>query len=203
MEPPELLQSIIDVSHVEFNLYDFSKNELICTSGLAEKILGYTPARIRELVSRKWLGIVHPEDRSRQESYIDRVIHSRPGEVLESTARLCKANGEYMWVYMRKLVAKRDEAGNPKEIITLAEDVTRLVTVEQELSVKVDQLKKISFRNSHELRAPVANIIGLLDLVDEEQIMSNQVQQIFSHLKTTVAKLDGIIREINDIAHSK
>lgn len=87
-------------------------------------------------------------------------------------------------------------------IIREAEDVTRFIELRNELDEKVEQLKLVSYKNSHQLRGPVANIIGLVDLVEEQGITSEHNKQILKLLKETIEKLDCVVREINEDAGS-
>lgn len=75
-----------------------------------------------------------------------------------------------------------------KNLETLVEERTIQVMAQNQ------QLTDYTFINAHKLRAPVASILGLINLLptatDEERI------QIFVHLKTCGENLDTIIREI-------
>jgi len=59
-----------------------------------------------------------------------------------------------------------------------------------------EQLKSISYLHAHEIRKPVANILGLLELIDEKKYTNELDKRIIHHLKATVAKLDDVIKKI-------
>ncbi|MDB5231289.1 MAG: domain S-box protein [Chitinophagaceae bacterium] len=201
MNPDKVLKSFIEVSHVEFNLYDFKRGKFIFTSGIAERLLGYRHEQWQIITDHKLKEIIHPEDSGKLEEYIDRVIHSRSGEIVEAILRYRKASGDYISVYTRKLVTKRDKEGALVEIVTIAEDVTRVIEIEKALTEKVEQLRTISYKNSHEIRSPVTNIMALINLAKDENLVSAELKEIFDLMSRTVEKLDSIIHDINAISN--
>ncbi|MEM9675542.1 MAG: hypothetical protein AAF992_23330 [Bacteroidota bacterium] len=78
----------------------------------------------------------------------------------------------------------------------VAEDITRLKTVEADLKNAVDILMKVRHRDAHLLRAPVVTILGLLNVLDEENLIQPPNQAIFDYLKITVEKLDSLVVDI-------
>lgn len=58
-------------------------------------------------------------------------------------------------------------------------------------------LEKIAWIQSHKVRKPLANIIGLIDLMNKNA--DNESRDIITMLKSSSAELDEVIREITDI----
>jgi len=131
---------------------------------------------------------------------ISKIIESKEGDVIEMTVRMRKSDGAYLWTDSRQMILERNFNEHVFTIIREVEDVTKLIDVKNELEEKVKQLKQVSYKNSHLLRGPVASIIGLVDLVDEQGITSENNLQIFNFLKETITILDGAIHDINDAA---
>ncbi len=200
MEPgKKFLKSLIEVSHIEFQSYDFKRHQLIFSSGLAQRILGYSKDEFYKLSRNYYEGMIHPDDIPMMREAIEKIIHSTDDEVIEMTARFRKADGNYIWLYTRKLVSERDKDGNPRTITTVAEDVTEMILLQDELREKVQQLELISYKNSHLIRSPVSSIIGLINLIEVREITSTHNLKIFTFLKQAIEKLDTVIREINDL----
>ena len=200
LEDPRFIKSLVEVSHVEFQSYDFFHRHLICTSGLGQKILGYTAAEYRKLSENYYKSIIHPDDWHLVVKNVEDLMHSAHGEVLDMTVRICKANGKYVWIYVRKMVTERDKQGKPSTVTSVIEDITDFIELQDKLNEKVQQLDAISYRNSHTVRGPVTSIIGLVDLIEEESITSQHNKQVFDYLKLAIRKLDTVIREINDLS---
>jgi tetratricopeptide (TPR) repeat protein len=64
-----------------------------------------------------------------------------------------------------------------------------------QLTVQNQRLAEYTFINAHKLRAPVASILGLLNLMD--QVKGEEREMVLSHLKTCGEELDYVIREVS------
>lgn len=198
----KFLHSLFEVTHVEFQEYDIFNRKLLFSSGVAEQLLGYTHDEYLNLSDDFYKSLVHPDDFQKVKETMDKLRHSKEGEVVEMTARARRRDGHYIWVYSRQMIYEKNLVSHVCTVIREAEDVTQLIKLQDELKAKVEQLKIVSYKNSHLLRSPVANIIGLVGLVEEHGIASEHNRQILSYLKEAIIKLDEVIREINDTARS-
>ncbi|AYL97998.1 PAS domain-containing protein [Mucilaginibacter celer] len=196
----KLLHSIFDVTHVEFQTFDLAQNKLAFSSGMACQLLGYSDEEYRRLSNGFYKEIIHPDDLETVQQTIARVMNARQGEVVEMTARFRKGDGSYIWLYSRQMIFERAADGRAGTIIRQVEDVTRLINLQYELKSKVEQLNLVSFKNSHLLRSPVASIIGLVNIIEEQEITSEHNRQILHFLKDAITRLDEVIHEINDVA---
>ncbi|MEO3402528.1 PAS domain-containing protein [Mucilaginibacter sp. CAU 1740] len=196
----KFLNSIFEVTHVEFQTFDLSQNKLGFSSGMACQLLGYSEEDYRWLSNGFYKEIVHPDDRELVQQTIDKVTNAKNGEVIEMTARFRKSGGDYIWLYSRQMIYERNADNQTSTIIRQVEDVTRLIELQYELKTKVDQLNLVSYKNSHLLRSPVASIIGLVNIIEEHEITSQHNRQILSFLKDAITRLDEVIHEINDDA---
>lgn len=64
----------------------------------------------------------------------------------------------------------------------------------RELEIKNKKLEEYAFINAHKLRAPVATILGLIQLFDYKDVI--ETEQILAGLKKTGAELDQAINDI-------
>lgn len=197
----KFLHSLFEVTHVEFQTYDILNHKLLFSSGVVQQLLGYTPDEYLKLSEDFYKNILYLDDLKTVEATIDKLLHAKDGQVVEMTVRLRKHSGDYIWVYSRQMIYEKNPVNHICTIIREVEDVTQLVELQEELKAKVDQLKIVSYKNSHLLRSPVASIIGLVDLVEEHGITSEHNRQILYYLKEAIIKLDEVIHEINDSAH--
>jgi PAS domain S-box-containing protein len=60
-------------------------------------------------------------------------------------------------------------------------------------------LEHFSYIVSHNLRAPVANILGIADLIKNDHIKKDEINEILLHLFKAVDQLDIVIRDLNQI----
>jgi PAS domain S-box-containing protein len=65
------------------------------------------------------------------------------------------------------------------------------------------QLRQYSFIVSHNLRAPVANILGCLDIFDADNIGNVANVKLLEGLKTSAKSVDRILKDLNEILNIK
>jgi hypothetical protein len=80
-------------------------------------------------------------------------------------------------------------------------DVTRYQDMKKQMDRSRALLDHISYRNSHELRSPIATVLGLVTLLRYENKSNNNVTELLDSLETTVAKMDRVVREFGASLH--
>jgi tetratricopeptide (TPR) repeat protein len=71
----------------------------------------------------------------------------------------------------------------------------RIAERTSQLTIQNQRLTEYTFINAHKLRAPVASILGLINLVNH--VAPEEREGILTHLKTCADQLDSIIREVS------
>jgi PAS domain S-box-containing protein len=129
---------------------------------------------------------VHPDDRERVVLYPDQVKY---GTMIHWTQeyRFRKANGEYAHILDRGIVI-RDENGVGKRMIGAMQDISTL-------KKQHERLTEIALINSHEIRKPVATILGLMQLFKDLK-NQNPDEQLLQHLESATKELDNVIKRI-------
>jgi PAS domain-containing protein len=74
-------------------------------------------------------------------------------------------------------------------------DITKRKEIEEAIRKQNIQLKKIAWIQSHQIRKPVANILGLIPLFEEKNLNDEQ-RELLQHLKVSSTELDNYIKEI-------
>ncbi|MBS1504430.1 MAG: hypothetical protein JST32_20380, partial [Bacteroidetes bacterium] len=77
-----------------------------------------------------------------------------------------------------------------------ARNITGTLKTEDALIDQNERLRNIASLSSHELRRPVASMIGLLNILDRENFSNPENEQIIEHLVTVANELDEVIRLI-------
>jgi PAS domain S-box-containing protein len=77
-----------------------------------------------------------------------------------------------------------------------ARNITERLKTEEALIEQNERLKNIASLSSHELRRPVASMIGLLNILDRENFSNPENKQIMDHLHTVTQEIDEVIRVI-------
>jgi|GEM_PF-5079125 len=88
-----------------------------------------------------------------------------------------------------------DEAGRLLGAVVVSIDIDARKQAELQIINQNEALRQIAWSYSHEVRPPVARILGLVQLVEPESLNESN-QQIFDFLKLTTRSLDEVIRQV-------
>jgi PAS domain S-box-containing protein len=120
-----------------------------------------------------------------------------------------KKNKELYWE-MASISPIKDGYGNITHFIAIKEDITEakltretLDKITKNLIEQNKYLEQFGYIISHNLRAPVANIIGMVNILNEDNIDENDKQELMSGLNYSVKKLDEVIMDLNEILQVK
>ena len=74
MEPnKKFLRSLIEVSLIEFQSYDFHRLQIIFSSGLSQRVLGYSKDEFYKLSRNFYEGMIHPDDIPKVHEAIEKI----------------------------------------------------------------------------------------------------------------------------------
>lgn len=82
-------------------------------------------------------------------------------------------------------------------------DITERLKIQKELVSQNDRLRNVASLSSHELRRPVASMLGLISLMDHEDFFNPENKEIIAHLFTVSAEIDTAIRLVVDSTIAK
>lgn len=72
-----------------------------------------------------------------------------------------------------------------------------LQNLNQVLTSQNKRLQEYTYMVSHNLRGPVANLLGMIDLYDEINIQNSFNKEVIKHIKTASENLDTIVIDLN------
>lgn len=105
------------------------------------------------------------------------------------------ANGEYRQLLTRIFIV-RDENGKVSRAIGAMEDITQREKHLKEIEHQNIFLKELSWDQSHNVRAPLARIMGLTDLLGSFDAPNEEFKRIISYLLDSSQELDNIVRNV-------
>lgn len=104
-----------------------------------------------------------------------------------------KKNGDIIFVEIQSnTIPFQNTTGR----IILANDVTERITYVEAIEKQNEKLKEISWIQSHVVRAPLARIMGLIDIIKNYGIDDTDNKNLLSLLITSAEELDVIIKDI-------
>ena len=120
-----------------------------------------------------------------------------------------KKNKELYWG-RTSISPVRNSSDNITHFIGIEEDITKEKQALEILNKMADNLiqqnkhlEQFSYIISHNLRAPVANIIGLINLLKGDNLNKDDLPELFDGLYSSANKLDTIIKDLNNILQIK
>jgi PAS domain S-box-containing protein len=116
-----------------------------------------------------------------------------------------KKNGEEFWNnFSIKPIA--DEIGWYTHWIAVERDITQQKNndlereqIISELSQNNKDLKQFSYVTSHNLRAPIANLLGLTSLIDQYKIPNKSLKQIIDGIKQSAIMFDDTVKDLTKV----
>jgi signal transduction histidine kinase len=106
--------------------------------------------------------------------------------------------------WLQKFLPVYDSENTVVAGMVIAEDITKSYLDSKSVKQKEKQIQEMSKIASHDIRSPIATLLGLLNLLDEELLNHKNTDDLAILLKNVripVEKLDRIVRLINKKAN--
>ena len=138
---------------------------------------------------------MHPDDleQSVVKTYIDSAAKGKSRLIREF--RFKCADGTYKTVLDRTFIIF-DANKNPIRMIGSMQDVTPTNNYIHAIKQQNEKLKEISWLQSHSVRAPLASILGLTQLIKWPNSADDDMIQTFKYIKSSAEELDSVINNI-------
>ena len=166
------------------------------------EITGLKP---EEAMGVGWINALHPDDRD----FVLNNWYDKKGVLEQSKAvfRYLKPSGEVSWV-IGQCISETDSQGRLMGYLGSITDITRLKVTEEALLEKNSYLTKVNqeldsfvYSASHNLRAPLTSLMGLVNLIRLGQDNLDVQRRVCDMMEHSLHRLDGFIRDILD--HSR
>lgn len=205
-EKNELISRLITSSDQVFYVIKIDpensfKNTCSFLSWQIEKIQGSTVQEIKDN-PLCWLQAIHPDDLE-QVKADNRFMFSKKQPVTRTYRIKHARTHEYVWIE-DYIVPIEDKNGNVREFYGSARDITARKTMELErenlileLSKRHEDLMQFSHIVSHNLRSPLASILGLSHLLQE--MKGKDYQTTSAYILQAAEALDEVLHDINKI----
>ncbi len=136
---------------------------------------------------------LHPDDFHELKSLLDELVTGKK-EVSNSLYRIILPGSRIRWIESHAIIKKSKETGKPISLIGTSRDITQEVLAEQKIKLQNKVLRDIAFKQSHEVRRPLANILGMIEVLKTSGAIPDL--EVFQHLEESALQLDAQIREI-------
>ena len=211
-ELAELHRKIIDSSDelfyvVEPQMGSEFHNPIKFISGKLKEFTGYEPD---DIIGGKniWFNTLHPDDKSNVEKCAAELEEKR--QPLSCIYRLKNlATNEYIWLYdhIKPILDENEKIielyGSIKNITELKNREQELERTAKDLNNRYNELMQFNYIVSHNLRSPVANILGIMSVLGLPDTSEEEQQTCLEFINTAVQKLDNVIKDLNSILETR
>ncbi len=184
--------------------YDLASGNILW-SGNTVHILGFSNEEMGDI--NQWSALIHPDDR-------DTIVTG----LQKAQQELSKFDVEYRFRNREgnyKIVSDRGffyaDQINPENLrmLGIMEDITEKKEAEQNLMIKNEELLKANeeldrfvYSASHDLRAPIASLLGLIQVARMED-SRDSLELLFTLQEKSLKKLDTFISDIVDYSRNE
>ena len=200
----EKYRSLID--HIPDVVWTADSNrELLYISGNAVKVLGFSSEELLEKGRELWMDRIHPEDAARVRQAYRKLFSN--GEKFDVEYRICRKDGEWIWLHDRALTTR------PREGIMCADGIFLDVTQRRQAEAAIQHTKdtaesanlaKSQFlaNMSHELRTPLNAIIGFSEILADKTFgdLNDRQLKYSNNILNSGRQLLQLINDILDLA---
>ncbi|WP_316810294.1 PAS domain S-box protein [Pedobacter heparinus] len=156
-------------------------------SPTSKSILGIDP---EQFIGKNAFDFIHREDLEQVISQFR--LLSEQKRVKIRPFRFKGIDGHYHWI--ETIITDMTDDIVVAGIVANSRDVTRRIEEEIKTQNVIDRLREIAWMQAHQVRAPLANIMGLSKLLWNG--VEDSSRESLQHLTRSAEELDGIIKDI-------
>ncbi len=170
-----------------------------------KEMLGYREDEVVDINIEKFYSMIHPSDAD----YVKRAVqnHLKKGETFNIEYRIRKKDGSYHW-YLDSGKAVIDKENKPVRMVGSIIDVTERKKAEEKIKKQKDLLEKANteldrfvYITSHDLKAPLLSIQGLINLAEISD-KKEEIRHCLNLMKDRVKGLETFISDIIDYSRN-
>jgi len=171
--------------------WDLINNQVLWGEGF-HTMLGYD---LNKADIHLWDMNIHPDDRNWVMKELQECIDNPHCEHFNKEFRFIRANGSVAYMQHKGIFIRNSE-GKAVRAVAAMVDMTETNERIQRIERQNQALKEIGWTQSHVVRAPLANLLGLVSLLKENNFDENQRQEFIKHIDEAAHQLDAVIHDI-------
>ena len=171
--------------------YDILTGDVIWSNSITE-IFGYDKT---EGKYQWWYKRVHPDDLNRITNIVSESIEGKRSRWVCDYRFRC-ADGSYKFVLDRGFLIY-DDNGRAIRMIGAMQDITEQAIHARKMEQQNHRLRDIAWAQTHLVRAPLARILGIVDLLNDAPDKPLD-KELLNYLRISAKELDKVIKGIID-----
>lgn len=170
-------------------------------------MLGYAPGELPNRIET-FEKLLHPTEKESLMKLLNDHLDGK-SKVYQAMIRMRTKDKRWKWVLTMSKANMRDEEGKAIRLSGIHLDIDdikqkeiELKELTQELMQSNNELQQFAYITSHNLRAPVANLISLLGLFNREHL-SEKNTVFIGKMEISVERLHATLNDLNEILSSR
>lgn len=194
MQSERNYKNLFEDNPIPMWVYDHESLKFLKVNKAATVQYGYTK---EEFLEMKILDIRPPEERVRLEKY----MKTESGRTWSSSSWIhMNKKGELMNVEVSSDWTVID---NERQRLVMAQNKTQEYILRSEKEGYLQKIKESTFFASHNLRAPVARLMGLNQLLRFEDVSKEELEAIAQNISKTADEIDAMIRLLHRLLNKE
>ncbi len=205
-----LMNQLLDFEDKSLKSYFFSSNQLMCImdSGFSSileandiviKNLGYTREDF-------FLQSVEKIILQKEQQKLFQLIANKQSALNQTKKEIILVSQSGNMISVETIVSDILFKGEEARLLTMADVTEKKLyremleeAVDEEISLKIKnkQLKNLAYLNFHKARKPLANILGLVNVLDQSVIADQTLAEAIEFLKESSNELDELIKRLD------
>ncbi len=196
-------RALIENNYDALTLRDENLN-LLYSSPSANKMIGNDES---EISGDSFNDTIHADDIGLM-NFLFTEAKENPGKVVHCKGRIKHKNGSYIWIEgtIRNMLSHKSVRGiifNYRNISEQVESDSHREQITSDIIQRNKDLEQFTYIVSHNLRAPVANILGISNLLDIPALNEADKLDALAGITSSARKLDEVIGDMNEILREK
>lgn len=122
------------------------------------------------------------------------------GNVWHNEVKNKAKDGTFYWVDTVILPLK-DDNGKTIQYLSLRMLINEKKQAEVERKEYIKSLEEMLFMTNHEVRQPIANCLGLMNIIDNSNPSKDDLMKIYDHIKHSASQLEAFTRKLTLFMH--
>lgn len=192
------INSIVNTTPAFIFIHDLNSNSIVYANEAAKTVVGFSPEELRKMGDYVMHKLIHPEDISDVQARLAELLETSANATLDMQYRMRNKEGNWVWIYNKGMVFRRDRNGAPTQIIGSIIDFTEIVETKNqllELNATKDKLFSII---AHDLLNPLGGIKGATEAIIEEfdELSRDDKIEILQSLKQSSINVFALLENL-------
>jgi PAS domain S-box-containing protein len=168
--------------------------KIVYCSPYTEVLTGYSIQEIKSCAGDFFESVMHADDR---EQYRRALKICASGEAFQYRYRLTHRTGIEIWVETRT-VPILNQDGRVESYLSVTLDVTGNVRYQKQVEEKNRDLQDFTYMVSHDLKAPIFTIKGMLGIIRDDfgKSLSPDFQEVLGHIERGILRLEQLVSRV-------